>query len=64
MAKRKRTRTNNDLQNPTQKTEDQAIQTPLKGEGELMCSGRVGTSCSTCVIHCATPVIKPVISHE
>jgi hypothetical protein len=33
MAKRKRT--NNDLQNNTQKTKDQGTQTPLKIGGEL-----------------------------
>ena len=34
-------RTNNDLQNITQKTEDRATQTELKTGGELMCSWRV-----------------------
>ena len=62
--KEKNKRTNNDLQNTSQKTKDQATRTPLKGEGELMCSGRVCSSCSTSGIHCATLVIKPVISHE
>ena len=33
-------RTNNDLQNTTQKTKDQATRTPLKAWGELRCSGR------------------------
>ena len=39
MAKRKRT--NNDVLNTTQKTNDPAIRTPLKTRGELRSSGRV-----------------------
>jgi hypothetical protein len=38
MAKRKSTRTNNDLQNTTQKTNDRATRTPLKTKVELRCS--------------------------
>jgi len=41
-------RTNNDLQNTTQKSQDQATPTPLKTGSELMCSRRVSRSCSTC----------------
>jgi hypothetical protein len=50
MAKRKRTKGhNNDLQNITQKTKDRATRTPIKTiEGDLRCSGRVGSSCTTC----------------
>ena len=44
---RKDKRTNNDLQNKRQKTKDGATQTPLKTGTELMCSGRVNSSCST-----------------
>ena len=40
--------TNNHLQNITEKTKGRATRTPLKSGGELMCSGRVGTFCSTC----------------
>jgi hypothetical protein len=40
-------RTNNDLQNITHKTKERVTRTPLKTEGELRCSGRVGSSCST-----------------
>ena len=40
-------RTNNDLQNITQKTNDRATGTPLKIEDELMCSEMVSRSCST-----------------
>jgi hypothetical protein len=46
MAKRKRT--NNDLQNITQKTKDQATRTPLKTWCDLRCSETVCSSCSTC----------------
>jgi hypothetical protein len=38
MAKRKSTRTNNDLQNTTHKTNDRATRTPLKTKVELRCS--------------------------
>jgi len=49
MAKRKKyKRTNNCLQNITQKTEDRASRTPLKTGGERRCSGWVSSSCSTC----------------
>jgi hypothetical protein len=38
-----------------------SIQKPLyETWGELGCSGRLGSSCPTCV----APVTKPVISHE
>ena len=50
----KRKRTNNDLQNTTQKTKDRVIRIPLKTRGELMWSGRVGSSCYTCSIHRVT----------
>jgi hypothetical protein len=42
--KKKDKRTNNDLQNNSQKTKDRAT---LKTSGELGCSGRVSSSCST-----------------
>jgi hypothetical protein len=48
MAKRKVKRTNNDLQITTQKMTDRATRTSLKTGGELRCSGRVSSSCSTC----------------
>jgi hypothetical protein len=48
MAKRnKNKRTNNDLQNTTQKTKDRATRTPPKTGGKLRYSGRVSSSCST-----------------
>jgi hypothetical protein len=34
-------RTNNDLQNSTQKTKDRVTRAPLKTRGELGCFGRV-----------------------
>ena len=36
----------------TYKTKDWVTRTPLKTGGELMCSGRVGSSCSTSDIAC------------
>ena len=53
--KKKFNRTNNDLQNITQKTDDWVTKTPLKTGGELRCSGRVGSSCCTS----GTCLIKP-----
>jgi len=48
MAKRKMDkRTNNDLPNITPKTKDRVRRTPVKTGGELRCSGRVCSSCST-----------------
>jgi hypothetical protein len=40
-------RTNNHLQNITQKNNDRETRNPLKIGGELGCSGGVGSSCST-----------------
>ena len=36
----------------------------LTKKGELRCSGRVGSSCSTSGIHRVNLVTNPVISHE
>jgi hypothetical protein len=47
ICKSKDKRTNNDLQNTTQKSKDQATWTPLRTGDELRCSGRVYSSCST-----------------
>jgi hypothetical protein len=55
---------NNDLQNTTQKNKDRETQTPLKTGGELKCSGRVISFCSTCSTQCVTFVTNLVISHE
>jgi hypothetical protein len=79
MAKRRRTdntmakgrtdntmakRTNNDLQNTTQKNYIyRATRTPLKTGCELRCSGRVNSACSTSDTCGVTLVTTPVISH-
>jgi hypothetical protein len=48
MTKRERTKgTNNDLQNITHENKDRVTRTPLKPGGELRCSVRVSSSCST-----------------
>jgi hypothetical protein len=60
----KRKRTNNDLQNTTQKTQDWTTQTPLKTGDELWCSGRVSSSWSACGIRRVTLVTNLVIRHE
>ena len=57
-------RTNNNLQNITQKTKDKVTRTPLKTWGELRCSGRVGSSCSINGTHRVTLVTYPMVSHE
>ena len=57
-------RTNNELQNTTLKTKDGATRTQLKTGGELMCSEKVNSSCSTNVIRRVTLVTNPVISYE
>jgi len=44
----------------THETKDRVIRTPLKPGGELRCSRRVGSSCSTSV----NLVTNPVTSHE
>jgi hypothetical protein len=50
--------------NHTHKTKDRVTRTLLKTEGELLCSGRVGSSCSTSVTRRANLVPNPVISHK
>ena len=54
--------TNNDLQNITTKTKDRATWSPLKTGGELRCSGRLSSSCSTSGTRPLTFVTNPVIS--
>jgi len=56
-------RRNNDLQNNTQKTKDRVTRTPLKTGGELRCSGREGSSCSTRGSRHVTLVTNPARSH-
>ena len=48
----------------THKTKNQATRTPLKTGGDLRCSGRVGSSCSTSGTRRVNLVTKPVISRE
>ena len=62
MAKRKCTI--NDLQNTTQITKDRVTQIPIKPGGELRCSGRVGSFCSTSGTSRVNLVTNPAISHE
>ena len=45
--KQKEQKTNDDLQNTAQKTKDCETRDPLKTGSELMCFGRVGSSCSS-----------------
>jgi hypothetical protein len=46
------------------KTKDRVTRTPLKTGGELRCSGRVSSSCSTSDTRLVNIVTNPVISHE
>ena len=48
----------------TYKSKDRVTRTPLKSEGELRCSWRVGSSCSTSDTRRVNLVTHPVISHE
>ena len=48
----------------TFKTKDRVTRTPLKTGGELRCSGRISSSCSTSVARRVNLVTNPVISHE
>ena len=61
MAKRKRT--NNDLQNTTQKTTDLETRAPLK-PGCAMCQGSASTTCSTSGTLRIALVTNPVICDE
>jgi hypothetical protein len=61
----KRKRPNNDLQNTTLKTKDWVTRTPLKPGGELGCSRRASSSCSTSGTHHRVILFTNlVISHE
>jgi hypothetical protein len=48
----------------THKTKDRVTWIPLKIWGELRCSGRVSSSCSSHGTHRVNLVTNPVISHE
>ena len=49
--KKKDKRANNDLQSITHNIKDPVSRIPLKTGGELRCSGRVGSSCSTSLLN-------------
>jgi hypothetical protein len=57
-------RTKNDQQNNTHQTKDRVTRTPLTTGGELRCSRRIISSCSTRDIRRVNLVTNPVISHE
>ena len=67
-AKRKKVqKEKNVLQNIhffTYKTKDRVTRNPLKTGGELRCSERVSSSCSTIATRRVNLVTNPVISHE
>ena len=48
----------------TYKTKDRVTQTPVKTGGELRCSGKVSSSCSTSGTRRVNLVTNPVISRE
>jgi hypothetical protein len=52
------------LENSSYKTNDRVTRTPLKIGGELRCSGRVSSSCSTSGTRRVNLVTNPVISRE
>jgi hypothetical protein len=57
-------RTNNDLQNTTQKTKDWATRILPKTGNELGCTGRVNISCSTNGTRRVAHVTNPVMNEE
>ena len=61
MTKRKSTKGQQRSTKHTYKTKDRVTRTPLKTGGELRCSGRVGSYCSTSGTRLVT---NQVISHE
>ena len=48
----------------TYKTKERVTRNPLKTGGELMCSGRVSSSCSTSGTRRVNLVTNPVINHK
>ena len=62
-AYKKYKRTNNDLQN-IHKTKDRLTRSSLKNGGELMCSGRVNSFCSTSSTRCVNLATNLVTIHE
>ena len=55
---------NHRLTKHTHKTTDRVTRTPLKSGGELRCSGKLSSSCSTSGTCSVNLVTYPVISHE
>jgi hypothetical protein len=53
-----------DLQNITQKTKDGATRNKLNTGDELLCSGRVGSSCSTSGTRHHTIVANPILHRK
>jgi len=64
MAKRKSTKGQTTITKHTYKTKVRVTRTPLKTGGELRCSGRVSSFCSTSDLRRVNLVTNPVISHE
>ena len=64
MAKRKSTKGQPRSTKHTHKTKDRVTRTPLKTGGELRCSRRVSSSCSTSDTRRVNLVTNPVTSHE
>jgi len=64
MAKRKNKRTNIDLQNITHKAKNRVTWTPPKTRGELRCSGRASSHCSTSTTHHGNPATNLATSYE
>jgi len=64
MANRKSTKGQTTIYKHTHKTKDRVTRTPLKTRGELRCSGRVGSSCSTIDTRRVNLVTNLLISHE
>ena len=62
MAKRKNSKGQTTIYKYTYETKDRITRAPLKTGGELMCSGRVGSSCSTGDTRRVNLVTSPVIS--
>ena len=59
--------TKKDKQRSTKHThtaKDRVTRTPLKTGGELKCSGKVSSSCSTSDTHRINLATNPLISHE
>ena len=64
LAKRKSTKGQTTIYKHTPKTKDRVTRTSLKTGGELRCSGKVDSSCSTSDTQRVNLVTNPVISHK